>query len=213
MNYFINLYNYLYVDLEKAISLYSQLTEEVVELKETQFEKGFTSDNKYNYDFKVFKHDTGRTNQDKEQDKTTIKSHHALLEELEAKLSSSGYLSDLDNFDETKTLKDLKLRGELKNALCVKCTERIAIKDYERMKKIGRNLPEIIKLINRSQTSALKDDPNHQKIEQQIEGIENVSCNRNKKAKGKTKKQKTVNINKYDTRVPKNDRPIWFVFL
>ena len=50
----MNLYDYLYVDLDKAISLYSQLTGGIVELRETQREKGATSDNKRNYDFKVF---------------------------------------------------------------------------------------------------------------------------------------------------------------
>ncbi|XPV68322.1 MAG: hypothetical protein ACNI25_13580 [Halarcobacter sp.] len=118
----MNLYDYLYVDLDKAISLYSQLTGGVVELKETQSEKSITSDNKRNYDFKVFKHDAGGTTQDKDQDKTTIKPHHALLQELEAELLSSGYLLDLDGLDGDKTLKDLELRATLKNALCIKCT-------------------------------------------------------------------------------------------
>ena len=186
----MNLYDYLYVDLEKAISLYSQLTGGIVELKEIQFEKGATSDNKRNYDFKVFKHDAGGTTRDREQDKTTIKPHHALLQELEAELSSSGYLLDLDNFDETKTLKDLELRSMLKNALCVKCTGRIVIEDYERMKKIGQDFPEIVKLINRSHADSLKDDPEYQKIEQQIEKLENTSGDRNKKAKAKKKAKK-----------------------
>jgi len=186
----VNLFDYLYVDLDKVISLYSQLTGGVVELRETQFEKGSTSDNKRNYDFKVFKHDAGGTTQDKEQDKTTIKPHHALLQELEAELSSSGYLLDLDNFDETKTLKDLEIRGVLKNALCVKCTGRIVIEDYERLKKIGQDFPEIVKLINRSHADSLKEDPEYLKIEQQIEELENTSGDRNKKAKAKQKAKK-----------------------
>jgi hypothetical protein len=55
----VNLYDYIYVDFEKAISLYSQLTGGVVELRETQTEKGIAADNKRNYNFKVFKHDAG----------------------------------------------------------------------------------------------------------------------------------------------------------
>jgi len=49
----MNLYDYIYVDLDKAISLYSQLTGGVVELREAHSEKGATADNKRNYDFKV----------------------------------------------------------------------------------------------------------------------------------------------------------------
>lgn len=86
----MNLFDYLYVDIEKVISLYSQLTGGVVELRETQSERGYTADNKRNYDFKVFKHDAGGTTQDKEQDKTTIKPYHALLQELESELIFFG---------------------------------------------------------------------------------------------------------------------------
>lgn len=181
----MNLFDYLYVDLDKVISLYSQLTGGIVELRETQSEKGSTSDNKRNYDFKVFKHDAGGTIQDKVQDKTTIKPYHALLQELEAELYSSGYLLDLENFDKGKTLKDKELRGILKNALCIKCTGRIVIEDYERMKKIGQDFPEIVKLINRSHADSLKDDPEYQRIEQQIEELESAGGDRNKRAKAK----------------------------
>lgn len=179
------MFDYLYVDLDKVISLYSQLTGGVVELREIQLEKGSTSDNKRNYDFKVFKHDAGGTTQDREQDKTTIKPYHALLQELEVELSTSGYLLDLSNFDEGKTLKDIELRTTLKNALCIKCTGRIVIEDYERMKKIGQDFPEIVKLINRSHADSLKNTPEFQEIELQIKGLESASGDRNAKAKAK----------------------------
>lgn len=183
----MNLFDYLYVDLDKVISLYSQLTGGVVEVRETQSEKGSTSDNKRNYDFKVFKHDAGGTTQDKEQDKTTIKPYHSLLQELESELSSSGYLLDLANFDEGKTLKDSDLRATLKNALCIKCSGRVVIEDYERMKKIGQDFPDIVKLINRSHADTLKESPEYQEIEQQIKDLENTSGDRNAKARAKKK--------------------------
>lgn len=178
----LNIFDYLYVDLDKVISLYSQLTGGVVELRETQSERGATSDNKRNYDFKVFKHDAGGTTQDREQYKTTIKPYHALLQELEAELSSSGYLLDLANFDDGKTLKDKLLRNTLKSALCIKCTGRIVIEDYERMKKIGQDFPEIVKLINRSHIDSLKESPEYQRIEQTIHELENATGDRNAKA-------------------------------
>jgi len=183
----LNLFDYLYVDLDKVISLYSQLTGGVVEVRETQSETGSTSDNKRNYDFKVFKHDAGGTTQDKEQDKTIIKPYHALLQELESELSSSGYLLDLANFYEGKTLKDPSLRATLKNALCIKCSGRVVIEDYERMKKIGHDFPEIVKLINRSHADILKETPEYQGIEQQIQELEGASGDRNAKAKAKKK--------------------------
>lgn len=55
------LYDYLYVDLPKVISLYSQITGGVVESRETSHEQDRSADNKRNYDFKVFRHDAGGT--------------------------------------------------------------------------------------------------------------------------------------------------------
>lgn len=183
----MNLYDYIYVDLDKAISLYSQLTGGVVELRETQSEKSSSADNKRNYDFKVFKHDAGGTAHDREQDTTTIKPHHALLQELESELMSSGYLLDLDTIAEGNTLKNRELRSMLKKALCIKCTGRIVVEDYERMKKIGQDFPEIVKLINRSHADTLKDTPQFQKIDRQIQDLEATTGDRNKKARAKQK--------------------------
>ena len=61
----MNLYDYIYVDLGKVISLYSQMTGGVVEIVERSTERSRSSDNKRNYDFKVFRHDAGGTDIDK----------------------------------------------------------------------------------------------------------------------------------------------------
>ncbi len=58
------LYDYLYVDLPKVISLYSQITGGVVESLETTQEQARSSDKKRAYDFKVFCHDAGGTDTD-----------------------------------------------------------------------------------------------------------------------------------------------------
>lgn len=175
------LYDYLYVDLEKSISLYSQLTGGVVELKETQQEKGSTSDNKRNYDFKVFKHDAGGVEHEKEHSKATIKPHHALLQELEKELSSNGYLLDLSKIGESQTLKSPEVRNILKNALCVKCTGRVVFEDYERMKKIGQDFPSIVELINKSSTNTLESSPEYQAILHKIKLLQNTSGDAYKK--------------------------------
>lgn len=181
----MNLFDYLYVDLEKAISLYSQLTGGVVELRETEKEKGATIDNKRTYDFKVFKHNAGGVGQEIEYDKSTIKPHHALLQELEQELSSSGYLLDLSNLNEVKTLKDVDVRNTLKNTLCVKCRGRIVIEDYERIKKIGQDFPKIVDFVNKSRVNSLKNNPEYKKILEKIEELEKTQGDRNKKHKAK----------------------------
>jgi hypothetical protein len=179
------LYDYLYVDLEKAISLYSQLTGGVVELRETQFERGESADNKRNYDFRVFRHDAGGTTDEREQDRATIKPHHALLQELETELSNSGYLLDLDTVENGETLKDERMRNILKSTLCVKCTGRMVIEDYDRLKKIADDFPEVVKLINQAAESTLKENPEYRQLEQQAEALEKTQGDRNQKARAK----------------------------
>ena len=89
------LYDYLYVDLPKVISIYSQITGGIVESRETTREHARSADNKRNYDFKVFRHDAGGTTNDKNGVKEVIKPHHSLLAELESELIAQGYLLDL----------------------------------------------------------------------------------------------------------------------
>jgi hypothetical protein len=172
----VNLYDYIYVDLDKVISLYSQLTGGVVEIKETQTETGSTADNKRNYDFKVFKHDAGGTSQEKETDTVTVKPHHSLLQELEQELHSSGHLLDLSKIGEEETLKSAATRNILKNSLCVKCTGRIVIEDYERIKGIGQVFPSIAKLINKSHAESLKETEEYQNIQNQIKRGSTLFC-------------------------------------
>jgi len=183
----VNLYDYLYVDLEKVISLYSQLTGGVVELIETQLEKGSAFEHKGSLDLKLFKYGAGGAKEEKEQDKITVKPHHALLQELEEKLSSSGYLLELDRLGDRETLKDHNVRSSLKKVLCVKCKGRIVIEDYERMKNIGQAFPEIVKLISMSNIEAVKGTPEYQEFEAKMKELENVEGNRNQKSAGKQK--------------------------
>ncbi len=181
----MNLYDYIYVDIEKVVSLYSQLTGGVVEIRETHNEKSSVYDNKRNYDFKVFKHDAGGSSQEKEVYKDIIKPHHSLLQELEEELSSSGFLMDLADLPDGKTLKDSHVRKNLKGALCVKCTGRVVIEDYERLKEINQNYPAIVELINRSASESIKKTTEYQKIENEIKTLKSATGKNKAEAKRK----------------------------
>ena len=104
----MNLFDYIYVDLKKVISLYSQMTGGVVEMLERSSEKALLADNKRRYDFKVFQHNAGGTQHDSSTSKETIKPHHALLKELEDSLVSGGHLLDIG---ETHSLRDSHFRA------------------------------------------------------------------------------------------------------
>jgi len=164
----MNLYDYIYVDLDKVISLYSQMTGGVVEILERNAESSRSADNKRNYDFKVFKHDAGGTESDTTALKETIKPHHALLKEMEEALAANGYLVDLTAPDSDKSFHDPAFRAQLKETFCIKVRGRAVIEDYERMKGIAAAFPEIVKLINKSGESALLSSPAYIELNDQI---------------------------------------------
>lgn len=133
----MELYDYIYVDTDKVVSVYSQLTGGVVELRESVLETAKSRDNKRKYDFKVFKHDAGGTSQDKQGLKETIKPHHSFFSELEQELSNHGHMIDLSSSKFSGKLKDDDFREQLKQTFCIKVTGRCVIEDYERIKSIA----------------------------------------------------------------------------
>lgn len=190
----MKLYDYIYVDLDKVVSLYSQLTGGIVEVKETHSEKGSTANNKRNYDFKVFKHDAGGDTKQSELNKEIIKPHHSLLQELEENLSSSGFLMDLASLPSGVSLKNKEIRNNIKKSLCIKCTGRVVIEDYERMKATSKVFPEVVKLINRSGFEAIKGTEVYQETERLIKALEQQKSKRNiTEIKELKKKLETIN--------------------
>ncbi len=127
----MQLYDFIYVDLEKVISIYSQMTGGVVEVLERSTENSRSADNKRNYDFKVFKHDAGGTSNDKSALKEVVKPHHALLAETEDALAANGYLIDLTNPAIAKSFRDPEFRTALKKTFCIKVRGRAVFEDYE----------------------------------------------------------------------------------
>lgn len=168
----MSLYDYIYVDLDKVISLYSQMTGGVVEIIQRSTESSRTADNKRNYDFKVFKHDAGGTDIEKGTSKETIKPHHALLKELEEALAISGYLVDLTAPETAKSFRDPDFRSQLKNMFCIKVCGRAVIEDYERMKGIANSFPEVVKLINKSGEWALLSSPEYITLKDKLTAAE-----------------------------------------
>jgi hypothetical protein len=162
------LYDYIYVDLEKVISLYSQLIGGVVDVREVNKERVHSADNKRHYDLKVFKHDAGGTDQDKTGLKETIKPHHSVLMELEEELTRNGYLVNINDQAQAQSLRDPIFRTQLKSTLCPKVCGRAVIEDYARLKAIALAHPEIVQLINKSAQSNLKTAPEYLEYERRV---------------------------------------------
>jgi hypothetical protein len=168
----MTLYDYIYVDLEKVVSLYSQLTGGVIELREINNEQAHWVDNKRKYDLKIFRLEAGGTGEDKSASKSVMKPHHSVLTELEEELTRRGYLVDLTDMSKDQSLREDNLRRLLKTKLFVKVRGRAVIEDYERMKSIAQVFPEIVKLINKSGEITIRQSPAFLKIEQQTLRLE-----------------------------------------
>jgi hypothetical protein len=163
----MTLYDYIYVDFEKVVSLYSQLTGGVIELREINKEQAYWEDNKRKYDLKIFRLEAGGTGEDKSTSKSVMKPHHSVLTELEEELTRRGYLVDLTDMSKDQSLREDSLRRLLKTKLFLKVRGRAVIEDYERMKSIAQVFPEIVKLINKSGEITIKQSPVFLEIEQQ----------------------------------------------
>jgi hypothetical protein len=168
----MTLYDYIYVDHEKVASLYSQLTGGVVELHEINSEQRHSTDDKRRYDFKIFKHDAGGTDEEKSASKAVIKPHHSVLTELEEGLTERGYLVDLTAPSQFRSLRDDRLRNLLTTKLCLKVRGRAVIEDYERVKSITQVYPDILKLINNSVELSLRQSPQFIELQRQLDKIQ-----------------------------------------
>ena len=168
----MQLYDFIYVDLEKIISVYSQMTGGVVEVLERSTETSRSADNKRNYDFKVFKHDAGGTTNDRSALKEVVKAHHALLAETEDALATNGYLVDLTDPNVAKSFRDPEFRTQLKETFCIKVRGRAVFEDYERMKSIAAAFPEVAKFVNKSGESAICSSPEYIDLKSSLDSAE-----------------------------------------
>lgn len=179
------LYDYLYVDRAKVVSLYSQLVGGVVESMESNSEQSNSADNKRNYNFRVFEHNAGGTDVDKKSRKEVIKPHHSILLELEAALQSNGYMLEFGS-KYNRSLRDTETRKLLELSPCIKVSGRAVIEDYERIKGVAQVFPDLLAFINKSIESSNKETPAYKELQTQLSQLQTQL--RNEKDRDKKKK-------------------------
>lgn len=168
----MKIYDFLYVDTPKVISVYSQLTGGLVDVHERTTSSAAEAENKRQYDFRVFRHDAGGATTESQTHKSTVKPHHALLVELEEELLRSGQLLDLTSADRDSKLADPETRATLKNTFCIKAKGRAVFEDYERIKKIGQSFPTVCGFINKSIQSGVREKPEYLELSEQLSVLE-----------------------------------------
>jgi hypothetical protein len=168
------LHDYIYVDIDKVCSLYSQLTGGMVVSREVDSEKSYTEDNKRKYDLKIFRLEAGGTGEDRSGSKAVMIPHHSVLTELEEELARRGYLIDLTDTSKDHSLRDDDLRRLLKTKLFIKVRGRSVIEDYERMKSIAQVFPEVLKLINKSAEASIQKLPIYGQMQEETLRLESA---------------------------------------
>lgn len=161
--------DFLYLDLERVTSLYSQLTGGLVQQFETSKESQKDSRNIRNYDFKLFKHEAGGTGSSSESLKEVWVSHHDLYSRLENELFKEGFAVDLGNDITTNDIETGKATEIFQNTLCVRAEGWAVLEDYERIKRISGRYNEIADIINKSIQEALKNSPEYKELFKQVE--------------------------------------------
>jgi hypothetical protein len=160
--------DFLYLDMEKITSLYSQLTGGLVHQFEASSHSQNDNKNLRNYDFKIFKHEAGGTAINSESLKETWVSHHDLFNRLEEELFNAGFAVDLSYDITPKDIEAGTAASIFQNTLCVKAEGWPVLEDYERIKRIASNFNDIAGIINQSIITTFKQSPEMDELEQQL---------------------------------------------
>lgn len=187
--------DFIYLDMDKVSSLYSQLTGGIIQRYEVSSVSSGDSRNLRNYDFKIFKHEAGSVQSDSQAFTETRVSHHDLYNELENKLFADGYAAEIG----VDISKDQIISGDateiFANILCVRAEGWSVLEDYTRMSRIADNYNEIALIINKSIESTTKETEEYKEMQQQIEqqssAIKTITNKAVRKQKTKELKQLT----------------------
>ncbi len=180
--------DFIYLDMNKISSFYSQLSGGIVQSVETSSSNSENNKNLRNYDFKIFKHEAGGTEAESNQLKETRVSHHEIYNELEKELLDDGYAVEI-GVDVTKEhIESGKAVQIFENTLCVKAHGYVVLEDYKRITRIADNFEDITKFINLSALSKLKENPEFQELLSQIDAAKEV-IKRMKNGPPKSKKK------------------------
>jgi len=184
--------DFIYLDMEKVSSLYSQLSGGIIQSVETSSTSTENNKNLRNYNFKVFKHEAGGVESESQELKEVRVSHHELYNELENALFEEGYAAEI-GIDITKEDIDSgKATKIFESALCIKTEGYVVLEDYERITRIAHNYEDITAFINNSIKSNLNEKPEFKEIIEQIDIIKE-DIKKMKNGSAKTKKKQELN--------------------
>jgi len=166
-----NIKDFIYLDIDKLSSLYSQLIDGFVQYSEETVINSSDNRNIRNYNFKIFRHEAGSVEADSRQLKEVRVGHHDVYNRLEKELYCKGFIVDVGTDVVREDIFSGVASSVFEDTLCVKAEGRIVLEDYERMTRIAENYQETTKFVNYSIRNNLLELPEIKKIIQQIDDI------------------------------------------
>ena len=180
--------DFIYLDLPRLASIYSQLTGGLV--TETEVSSGSESDqrNIRKYDLKVFKPEFGGADKHSKRFVETRVMYHDLFNTVERLLFEKSFAIDVNAALTASDIVDGTAHPLLRKAFYVRATGWALIEDYEKMKFIAQRHGKICEFISMSARSNLKDTDEYKQLEQQIAELKSSAGeqkDRNQKARQK----------------------------
>ena len=184
--------DFIYLDIDKVSSLYSQLTGGIIQSIESSSLSSENNKNIRNYDLKIFKHEAGGTGTTQSELKETRVSHHDIYNELEKELFDKGYAIEIGKDVTKEDIQNGEATEIFEKSLSVKVEGRMILEDYEKLIRIAENHNDLVDFINQSIISNLKKSSQLKEMFDQIEGFE-VELKSMKNGSKKTEKKQLLN--------------------
>lgn len=167
--------DYLYIDLPRISSLYSQLTGGLV----TEIAHSRTSEhdekNIRQYDLKVFKPEFGGSKTEGTEFVETRVMHHDLVNEVEALLLKNNFCIDANNALNPSLIESGEAHERLRDAFYIKANGWALMEDFERIKSTSKRFNDLVKFINGSSLHNFKESSEYRALERQLEELKENS--------------------------------------
>lgn len=180
-----NIRDFIYLDLPKVSSIFSQITGGLVTGTEILTGNEKDQRNIRKYDLKIFTPEFGGTEKSSSQMVESRVMHHDLFNRVEKLLFENGFATDVNESFSSDDVESGVFYKKHSEIYYIRCTGWAIFEDYEKMKNIAQNHNKLMEFIKRSALSNIKDSQEYKDLVAQIEIAKkdaNKEKDRNKKA-------------------------------
>ena len=177
------LYEFIYLDEQRAASLYSQLYQGLVVEEISELEKFEAASKTGGADLKLIKGDISKSTSVRTQKVNRSQLHHFLLVSVERKLKELNLLYEVDLTRDSKELLNDEMRSELLKTSFISITGKVAWEPIGELGNLARRTKEIIEALNALNKHNLEQNEEYKSsIEDDVQSIK-LEKDRGKKSK------------------------------